>query len=79
MYLIFGGNYSFIFNNQKIKKIDRLLFLRVNAEAAGNMLEVAENLTGAKTDGAIIFWVSHLHQYVRSDMDLRYNSFLNDG
>ena len=36
--MILGGNYSFIFNNQKIQKSRDYMFLRVNAEAAGNLL-----------------------------------------
>ena len=36
--LIFGGNYSFIFNNQKIKNSKDYWFLRINAEASGNLL-----------------------------------------
>ena len=39
--MILGGNYSFIFNNQKIKKSRDYWFLRINAEAAGNMLALA--------------------------------------
>ncbi len=45
--MILGGNYSFIFNNQKIKKSRDYWFLRINAEAAGNMLAIADKLTGA--------------------------------
>ena len=38
--LILGGNYSYIFNNQSIKKSRDYWFLRINAEAAGNLLNI---------------------------------------
>jgi hypothetical protein len=77
--LILGGNYSFIFNNQKIKKSRDYWFLRVNTEASGNMLALVEKLTGAtKTDGSYKFLGQPFAQFVRTDLDLRYNYILND-
>jgi outer membrane protein assembly factor BamA len=43
--LIAGGNYSFIFNNQKIKKARDNWFVRINFEAAGNLLQAFNKLT----------------------------------
>jgi outer membrane protein assembly factor BamA len=77
--LILGGNYSFIFNNQKIQKSRDYWFLRVNAEAAGNMLSLASNIAGAeKKEGYLNFFGQPFAQYIRTDMDLRYNVILND-
>jgi len=77
--MIFGGNYSYIFNNQKIKKSRDYWFLRINAEASGNMLALAEKLTGAKkTDGSYNMLGQPFAQYVRTDFDLRYNYILNE-
>jgi outer membrane protein assembly factor BamA len=77
--MILGGNYSFIFNNQKIKKSRDYWFLRINAEAAGNMLALAGKLTGAKkTDSTYNILGQPYAQYIRTDFDLRYNYILND-
>lgn len=77
--LILGGNYSFIYNNQKIQKSRDYLFLRVNAEAAGNMLSLASNIAGAeKKEGYFNFFGQPFAQYIRTDLDLRYNVILND-
>ncbi|MEI6047633.1 MAG: BamA/TamA family outer membrane protein [Bacteroidota bacterium] len=77
--MILGGNYSFIFSNQKIKKSRDYWFLRINAEAAGNMLALAGNLVGAKkTDSTYNILGQPYAQYVRTDFDLRYNYILND-
>lgn len=77
--LILGGSYSFIFNNQKIQKSRDYLFLRVNAEAAGNMLGTASSLTGArKRNDNYYFLGQPFAQYVRLDADVRYNVLIND-
>jgi len=77
--LILGGNYSYIYNNQKIKKSRDYWFLRINAEAAGNLLSIAKKLTGAeKIDGSYNVLGQPFAQYVRTDFDLRYNYILND-
>jgi outer membrane protein assembly factor BamA len=77
--MILGGNYSFIFNNQKIQKSRDYWFLRVNAEAAGNMLSLASRIAGAKkTEGSYNIFKQPFAQYIRTDLDLRYNVILND-
>ncbi|HBC77940.1 MAG TPA: outer membrane protein assembly factor [Bacteroidales bacterium] len=77
--LILGGNYSYIYNNQKIQNSRDYLFLRVNAEAAGNMLALASNLAGAgKKEGYLNFFGQPFAQYIRTDIDIRYNIILND-
>ncbi|HUX55529.1 MAG TPA: BamA/TamA family outer membrane protein [Bacteroidales bacterium] len=78
--MILGGNYSYIFNNQKIQKSRDYWFLRINAEASGNILALAEKLVGAKTDstGSYNILGQPFAQYVRADFDLRYNFIIND-
>lgn len=77
--LIVGGNYSFIYTSQKIKKAKDYWFLRVNTEASGNLLAVAEKIAGTKeTDGAYHILNQPFAQYVRADIDVRYNYILND-
>jgi outer membrane protein assembly factor BamA len=77
--MILGGNYSFIFNNQKIQKSRDYWFLRINAETAGNMLAVVSRIAGAtKTEGNYNIFGQPFAQYIRTDLDLRYNVILND-
>lgn len=77
--MIFGGNYSYIYSNQKIKKSRDYWFLRINAEASGNILAMIQKLSGAdKTDGAYNILGQPFAQYVRTDFDLRYNYTFND-
>jgi hypothetical protein len=77
--MILGGNYSFIFNNQKIKKSKDFWFLRINAETAGNMLGLVKKISGAKTtNGSYNVLGQPFAQYIRTDMDLRYNYTFND-
>jgi outer membrane protein assembly factor BamA len=77
--MILGGNYSFIFNNQKIQKSRDYWFLRVNAEAAGNLLAAGSKLAGMKkTDGSYNVFGQPFAQYFRTDLDLRYNVIVND-
>jgi outer membrane protein assembly factor BamA len=77
--LILGGNYSYIYNNQSIKKSRDYWFLRINAESSGNMLSLLSKLTGAtKKDSAYYFLNQPFAQYVRGDIDLRYNYTINE-
>jgi hypothetical protein len=77
--MIMGGGYSYIFNNQKIQKSRDYWFLRVNFEAAGNLLSLVENLRGTgKINGAYNIFGLPFAQYVKTDLDLRYNYIIND-
>ncbi len=77
--MILGGNYSFIYSNQKIQRSRDYWFLRINAEASGNMLALAGKLTGMKkNNGTYNIFGQPFAQYVRADIDLRYNVILND-
>jgi outer membrane protein assembly factor BamA len=90
--LIFGGSYSFIYNNQKIKNSRDYWFLRVNAESAGNFLSAIYKIIGAKKTGPIVrdttasqdttnayrLFGQPFAQYVKADIDIRYNYKLND-
>lgn len=77
--MILGGNYSYIFNNQSIRKARDYWFVRINAEAAGNMLGLVSDLTGIeKTEGSYQILGQSFAQYIRADIDIRYNMILND-
>ena len=92
--LTLGGNYSYIFNNQQVKNSRHFWFLRLNLETSGNFLSAIYAIAGAKkqADSTITqtgpfkgAYSSSYHlfrqsfaQYVRSDIDLRYNFKFND-
>jgi outer membrane protein assembly factor BamA len=92
--LTLGGNYSYIFNNQKIKNARHYWFLRFNFETSGNFLSALYSLAGAKKQADSTGLISgpfkkdystsyHLFgqsfaQYVRTDIDLSYNFKFND-
>lgn len=77
--MIVGGGYSFIFNNQQILKKRDYWFLRINAETAGNMTSILGRISGAsKTNDAYNILGLPFAQYLRTDIDLRYNLKLND-
>jgi hypothetical protein len=78
--LILGGNYSFIFNNQKIKNSRDYIYFRFNAETSGNFLSAVYKLSGAtkKEDNSYHLLGQPFAQYVRTDFDLRYNYKFND-
>jgi len=77
--MILGGGYSFIFNNQKIKKSNDYWFVRINAEASGTMLSALSRIAGTeKTEGKYNVLGQPFAQYLRSDIDIRYNVNIND-
>jgi len=77
--MIMGGSYSYIFNNQKIKRSRDYWFMRINTETAGNIPSLLKSISGAsRTDGSYHILDQPFAQYVRADIDLRYNRILND-
>ncbi len=78
--LIMGGGYSYIFNNQKINKSKDFWFVRINAEAAGNLLATGAKLLGFhKTDSTFYkVFRQPFAQYIKGEVDVRYNYRFND-
>ncbi|MBP1666862.1 MAG: hypothetical protein H6Q23_1722, partial [Bacteroidetes bacterium] len=76
---ILGSSYSLIFSNQSIRKSRDYWFIRFNAETSGNMLSLISNIAGLKkTEGSYRLFRQPFAQYVRADIDLRYNLIIND-
>jgi outer membrane protein assembly factor BamA len=77
--LILGGNYSYIFNNQAIEKSRDYWFARWNVETAGNLLRAYNQVShSGKSDTTIHKFMNQpFAQYVKTDMDIRYNSVIN--
>jgi outer membrane protein assembly factor BamA len=78
--LILGGGYSYIFNNQLIQNSKDYVFLRANFETAGNMNALLSRISGSQKSGpsTYMFLGQPYAQYVRGDIDLRYNYSYND-
>jgi outer membrane protein assembly factor BamA len=78
--LILGGNYSYIFNNQSIKRSKDYWFFRFNTELAGNLLNAINRISNPDKPDTVSyeFLGQPFAQYFRADIDLRYNYFIND-
>ncbi len=78
--LILGGGYSYIYNNQLIQNSKDYVFLRANFETAGNMNSLLSRVSGSSKSGpsTYLFLGQPYAQYVRGDIDLRYNYRYND-
>lgn len=72
-HLIFGVKYSFIFNNQNIKKLNDFFYFRANFESSGNLLSLFNNtpLITQETDFNELFGIRYA-QFMRFDFDFRY-------
>ena len=76
--MIIGGNYSYIFNNQKIQKSKDYWFVRINAEAAGNLPSLVCRIAGLeKTNDTYQIINQPFAQYIKADIDFRYNVIVN--
>ncbi|MBG0860803.1 MAG: BamA/TamA family outer membrane protein [Bacteroidales bacterium] len=77
--MILGSNYSFIFNDQQLQRSKDYRFIRINVEASGNILRLLGNLTGTRDSlGSYNIFKQPFAQYVRADIDMRYNRIIND-
>ncbi|OFX26762.1 MAG: hypothetical protein A2041_03840 [Bacteroidetes bacterium GWA2_31_9b] len=78
-HLVSVTNYSFIYNNQQIKKNKDFHYFRLNTEISGNLLTVVKELTDAPTvDGSYEIFGLPFSQFVKSDIDFRYYQILNE-
>ncbi len=77
--LITALNYSFIYNNQDIKKLKNYLFLRINAEQSGNLLSgMYAIVSSPNEDGRYEIMKNEFAQYLKGDIDLRYYQIVDD-
>jgi len=79
--LINGINYTYVFNNQDLNKKQDFIFLRTNAEAAGNLMYAINQAAGTKKNdstGYKLFGLEYA-QFVKGDFDIRYNKVINGG
>ena len=78
-HLISAMKYSFIFNNQDIRKLKNFIFFRGNLETCGNILNLIDHAIGAPKDTSGHFTLFNIRyaQYVRTDFDFRYYVIIN--
>lgn len=73
-HLIMALRYSYIFNNQDIRKLKNFIYFRGNIETSGNLLNLIDHLVDAPKDPSGYYTLLNIRyaQYVRTDIDLRY-------
>lgn len=73
-HLITALQYSFIFNNQDIKKAKDFIYFRGNIETSGNIFHLFNNLLDSKQDSTGVYHVAGIRyaQYAKMDFDFRY-------
>ena len=73
-HLITALQYSFIFNNQDIKKIQNFIYFKGDIETSGNMFYLFNNLLDSKQDSGGFYRVVGIRyaQYVKTELDFRY-------
>ncbi len=77
--LIIGGSYTYVFNNQIIQRSRDHVYFKFNIEAAGNLASLANRLAGQPvTDEPFKLLGQEFAQFVRTDVDLRYNRVISD-
>jgi len=72
-HFILEANYSFIFNNQDVRRRRDFIYLRTNLETGGNALGAIGGLGGLKSENDTYNLLGNpFAQFVRSDIDFRY-------
>jgi len=73
-HLITALQYSFIFNNQDLKKVKDFIYFRGDIETSGNLFYLFNNLLDSKKDTAGFYNIAGIRyaQYVRLELDFRY-------
>lgn len=78
-HLVSVTNYSFIFNNQDIKKNKDFYYFRLNSELSGNILSAINEISNSKTNnGSYEIFGLPYSQFVKLDFDFRYYQILNE-
>ena len=73
-HLITALQYSFIYNNQDIKKVKDFVYFRADIETSGNLFYLFNNMLESKTDSAGYYTITGIRyaQYARLETDFRY-------
>jgi outer membrane protein assembly factor BamA len=79
-HLITITSYSYIYNNQNIKKNQDFIFFRLNAESAGNTLSLFKSQFEKVNDSTFSYYKLlgiQYSQYLRGDIEYKYYNFIN--
>lgn len=78
-HLILGLNYSFIYNNQNIKKSNDFIYFKADIETSGNLLSLLNNTPIIKkTDNDYQIAGIRYAQYLRYQFDFRYYHYFKE-
>lgn len=77
-HLILNSNYSYIYNQQNLKKNQNFWYFKANVEMAGNLLNSLIGLTKDKNEAGYrdIMGIRYA-QYFKADFDVRYHVYVN--
>jgi len=77
-HLLSASSFTFIYNNQELKKNKQVVFLRNTIEIAGNTFRLLSNFTGADSvDIHRKLFGNEFFQFVKSDIEFKYYHPLN--
>lgn len=80
-HLIFGLDYSYIFNNQNVKTLSDFFYFKVNFQSSGNLLSAFNNTSLMTKDDNNnyhkIFGIRYA-QYIKCSFDARYYHYIKD-
>lgn len=76
-HLIFGLDYTYIYNNQNVHSLDDFFYFKANLQSSGNLLSVFNNTSIIKTIDNYheIFGIRYA-QYIRFALDFRYFKYI---
>jgi len=78
--MIVGGNYTYVFNNQKIQRSKDYWYVRLSFNAAGNLLSLAYKVAGKERSDTSSYKLfgQDFAQYVKGEADISYHRKLNE-
>ena len=78
-HLIFGMNYSFIFNNQNVKKSNDFFYIKFDIETSGNLLSLFNNtpIITEKNNYHEIIGIRYA-QYIKYQLDFRFYHYFRN-
>lgn len=78
-HLVAVSSYSAIFSNQNIQKTKDFMFVRFNAESAGNILYSVYKIGGVDdSQGNYSLFNIDFAQFIRGDIDIRFFNFVDE-
>lgn len=77
-HFILNTNYTYLYNQQNLKKNQNFWYIKAYLESSGNLLNGIMSLAKSKNDaGYRDVWGIRYAQYVKADMDIRYHIYIN--